>query len=250
MSVAIDWHRYPVCGLSRAIAGLTLAFVPIRAFQSHYLPGVSFEPVGGARPLTLAANDFRAPLLAAAEIKTVNTFKSQKRQVEWMAGRLAAKTLAAGAAENARPLPAVRIAYQPEGAPYCEHQPERALSISQAGGYAVAGLAHSSQTALGLDIEKTQPLDIASILPVAFSDHERRRLVGAERHRFFECWTLKEAYLKYLGRGFRESLKTVEILDGATIRHAGQIVAGLHARIFRPFPGYTLAVVTGPHPYK
>lgn len=247
-TVAIDWHRYPVCGLSRAVAGLTLAFVPIRALQSGYLPGMRFDPEGGTRPLSLAADDFSAPLLAAAEIEKVNTFKSQKRQAEWMAGRLAAKTLAAGTTDHARPLPAIAIAYHPDGAPYLEHQPDHALSISHAGGYAVAGLAHSSQTGLGLDIEKTQPLDIESILPVAFSDREQRRLVGAKHHRFFECWTLKEAYLKYLGRGFRENLKTIEILDGATIRHADQIVAGLHARIFRPFPGYTLAVVTGPRP--
>jgi 4'-phosphopantetheinyl transferase len=247
-TIAIDWHPYPACGLSRAVAGLTLAFVPIRTFQARYLPGMPFDPDAGARPLTLVAASFSAPLLAAAEIKKVNTFKSRKRQLEWMAGRLAAKTLAADTADQAGPLPDTIIAYHPEGAPYVDHQPRRSLSISHAGGYAVAGLARSDQTALGLDIEKMQALDIESILPVAFSDRERRRLDPADRYRFFECWTLKEAYLKYLGRGFRENLKAIEILEGTTIRHAGQIVAGLQVRTFQPFPGYTLAIVFGPTP--
>ena len=247
-AIAIDWHRYPTCGLSGAITGLTMAFVPIQAFQAHYLPGIPPAPDTGARPMILAAGDFSAPLLAAGEIEKVNTFKSRKRQVEWMAGRLAAKTLAACAAGHTRPLPDIGITYHPGGAPYLAQRPELSLSISHAGGYAAAGLTRSDQTVLGLDIEINQALDIESILPVAFSDRERRHLDATDRHRFFECWTLKEAYLKYLGRGFRENLQTVEILDGTTIRHAGEIVTGLFVRTLNPFPGYTLAVVSGPHP--
>ncbi len=247
-AIAIDWHRYPTCGLSRDIAGLTLAFVPIRAFQAHYLPGIPPAPDTGARPMALAAGDFSAPLLAVGEIEKVNAFKSHKRQAEWMAGRLAAKTLAAWAADHHGPLPDIGIAHHPEGAPYFAPRPDLSLSISHAGSYATAGLTRSGGTALGLDIERIRALDIESILPVAFSDRERRHLDSTDRHRFFECWTLKEAYLKYLGRGFRENLKTVEILDGTTIRHAGEIVAGLQIRILRPFPGYTLAIVCGPRP--
>ncbi len=245
-AIAIDWHRYPACGLSRAITGLTLAFVPIRTFQTHYLPDLPSDPDVGARPVALAAEAFRIPLLAVAEIEQVNAFKSRKRQIEWMAGRLAAKALAACAADHAVSLPEIGIAHHPEGAPYFIHRPERSLSISHAGDCAVAGLARSSETVLGIDIENEKALDIASILPVAFSDREQRRLDPADRHRFFECWTLKEAYLKYLGRGFRENLKAVEILHGTTIRHGGQIVADLQARTLQPFPGYTLAIVSGP----
>lgn len=246
--IHIDWDQHPACGLSRAIEALTLAFVHFSTFQRLYLRALPVEPVGTPRPLALANENFGIPLLSDVEIERVNGFKSRKRQTEWMAGRLAAKTLAQRATGHAAHLPDIGIAYHPEGAPYLEHRPDLALSISHGGDYAVAGLPHTPETVLGLDIEKEQVLDIESILPVAFSDRERRRLDPADRHRFFECWTLKEAYLKYLGRGFRENLKTVEILAGTTICHAGQTVADLQARTFQPFPGYTLAVVTGPRP--
>ena len=39
-------------------------------------------------------------------------------------------------------------------------------------------------------------------------------------------WTLKEAYLKYIGRGFHEPLAAVEVFDGR-IHHNGRPVPGL-----------------------
>jgi 4'-phosphopantetheinyl transferase len=247
-AIDIDWHSNPACGLCHAIDGLTLALVPIGGFLEHYLPGLPTASLRVARPLTITAGDFTRPLLAPAELERVNAFKSRKRQAEWMAGRLAAKTLAALSAP-ASPAPcAIEIAYHPEGAPYLEHRPELSLSISHAHDYAVAGLGHRAGMVIGLDLEKKRPLEIDYILHTAFSDRERRRLDPADQDRFFACWTLKEAYLKYLGRGFRESLKRVEILDDTIIRHHGQTAAGLSVQILHPFPDYFLAIVYGPQP--
>lgn len=242
----IDWQTHPVCGISKAIEGLTLAVVPIRRFLARYLPRLPFEDLRTARPLAIAAGDFATPLLAPSERDRVNAFKSRKRQAEWMAGRLAAKTLAAAAAPNAPPSPDIAIAYQPEGAPYLVSHPDRSLSITHAHDYAVAGLAMHPGQVMGLDLEKRRPLEIEYVLRTAFSDRERRLLDPADQGRFFACWTLKEAYLKFLGRGFRESLKQVEILDGGVIRHRGRTIANLATRVLQPFPDYTLAVVLGP----
>ncbi len=247
-AIDIDWHPNPACGLCHAIDGLTLALVPIGGFLEHYLPELPTADLRVARPLTLAAGDFTRPLLAPAELDRVNAFKSRKRQAEWMAGRLAAKTLAA-VSTPAAPAPAtIEIAYHPEGAPYLQHRPDLSLSISHTHDYAMAGLGHRAGMVIGLDLEKKRPLEIDYILRTAFSDRERRRLDPADQDRFFACWTLKEAYLKYLGRGFRENLKRVEILEGTNIRHHGQTVAGLSVQVLHPFPDYTLAVVSDPQP--
>ncbi len=247
-AIAIDWQRYAGCGLSRAIDGMTLAFVPIQAFQRHYLPGLPINDDRAARPLTITAGDFSAPLLAPSEIVRVNAFRSRKRQTEWMAGRLAAKTLGRVRADKTCALSDVGVAYHPDGAPYLEQVPAFSLSISHAHGYAVAGLGHSSRTAIGVDIEKKQPLDIEALLRTAFSDRERRSMDPGDQNRFFACWTLKEAYLKYLGRGFRESLKQVEIRDDRSVWHYGRPVTGLRLHLLTPFPSYTLAIVSGPQP--
>ena len=247
-AIAIDWQRHAGCGLSRAIDGMTLAFVPIQAFRRHYLPGLPVNADRTARPLTITARDFSAPLLAPSEIARVNAFKSRKRQTEWMAGRLAAKTLARFQADAAGALSDVGVAYHPDGAPYLAQAQALSLSISHAHGYAVAGLGHSRRTAIGVDIEKKQPLDIEALLRAAFSNRERRCMDPADQDHFFACWTLKEAYLKYLGRGFRESLKQVEILEGWSVWHHGRPVTGLQVHLLHPFPSYALAIVSGPLP--
>ncbi|MDJ0811974.1 MAG: 4'-phosphopantetheinyl transferase superfamily protein [Desulfobacterales bacterium] len=248
-AIAIDWQPHPGCGLSTAIDGLTLAFVPIQTFQRHYLPGLSINADRAARPLTIKAEDFSAPLLAPSEIERVNAFKSRKRQTEWMAGRLAAKVLARTRVNDALAYFEVGVAYHPDGAPYLEQSPALSLSISHGHDYAVAGLGHSSRIAIGVDIEnKKQPIDIETIMRAAFSDRERRCMDPADQDHFFACWTLKEAYLKYLGRGFRESLKQVEILDDRSIWHHGRPVTGLQVHLLSPFPAYILAIVSGSQP--
>ncbi len=244
----IDWHRHPACGLGTVTNGLNLAIVPVKGFLQRYLPDPAIDDWRRGRPLAMTADDFARPLLAASEIARVNTFKSLKRQIEWMAGRLAAKTLGQSLAEDGPAVTDLKVAHDPQGAPYLQHRPELSLSISHAHDYAVAGLHHDTGTAIGLDLEKHQPLDIALMLRTAFSAREGRQLDPADRARFFACWTLKEAYLKYLGRGFRESLKQIEIIGNTRIVDHGKPVAGLTVRVLQPFPTYTLAIVCGPRP--
>ncbi|MBL0712394.1 MAG: 4'-phosphopantetheinyl transferase superfamily protein [Desulfosarcina sp.] len=246
--IEIDWDQVPACGLSQTKSRLAIGFVPLQAFLQHYLPALPTEDLRQARPRAVAAEDFSRPLLAPMELARVNAFKSLKRQIEWMAGRLAAKTLARSLGASGDDITAIRIAYRPEGAPYLDRRPDLSLSISHAHDYAVAGLSRDADTILGLDLEKQQPLDIELMLRTAFSDRERRRLDPADRDRFFECWTLKEAYLKYLGKGFRESLKQIEILDNFGLYHHGQPVPRVAVQILKPFPAYTLSIVSGPQP--
>jgi 4'-phosphopantetheinyl transferase len=59
----------------------------------------------------------------------------------------------------------------------------------------------------------------------------------------FRSWTLKEAYLKYIGKGFNQSLHHVEVL-GDTIRHRGE-VQKVVCRSWLLDRGYAVGLVSG-----
>ena len=78
--------------------------------------------------------------LAPGEMETVQRFKAFKRQVEWLAGRLAVKHLVAACLDPDLPPTAVTVAHEPGGAPFLPDFPDHCLSITHAGRFAVAGL--------------------------------------------------------------------------------------------------------------
>ena len=80
--------------ICRPLPGYRLAFIPIAKFLEQCFTIVFGASFRTARPLKLSARDLRLPFLGSEEIDTVNQFKALKKQVEWMAGRLAAKQLA------------------------------------------------------------------------------------------------------------------------------------------------------------
>jgi 4'-phosphopantetheinyl transferase len=88
------------------------------------------------------------------------------------------------------------------------------FNLSHAGDWAV--LALSSAGAIGIDVEfheRRNQLD--GISNRFFSAAEHRYLSGLpedfRRQRFFELWTLKEAYVKALGRGIATALAGTDI---------------------------------------
>ena len=75
-------------------------------------------------------------------------------------------------------------------------------------------LAISHKGSIGIDIEKIAPASIEHIFKVAFSDREQAMLKRCPPGATFESWTAKEAYLKYIKKGFNENLRQVEVIDG------------------------------------
>lgn len=223
--------------------GIRIAYVRISAFITALLPaacrgGICGEP---ARPLSAA--DFTQTFLAESEVRQVNGFHTLKRQIDWMAGRFAVKALAV-AAGIADSFPAVQVAYREMGSPYIAMRPDLAVSISHSNDWAAAGLGGEGHHALGLDIEAVRTEASAGILAAAFSPREIAELTGAGSLEVFRRWTCKEAYLKYIGMGFYESLQQVEILESG-IYHRKRRVGGLRCHSAEPFPGYRLAVIAG-----
>ena len=229
------------CRLTRLLGDIRLAYVSIPTFVKTMLPAGFRDSSHGARARPILAVDFKQVFLAESEIRQVNRFYALKRQMEWMAGRLAVKVLvtAAGIAAN---LQSVRIEHREKGAPYLAMLPDRAISISHSNKWAVAGLAPEGRSAIGLDIEAVQTDTIDGLLNIAFSLREIDELAGADLSELFNRWTCKEAYLKYIGLGFYENLKQVEILKSG-IHHRGRPIHGLMCHTAEPFPGYRMALV-------
>jgi 4'-phosphopantetheinyl transferase len=225
---------------------LRLCFVGLADLLPRHLPQIDRRDFRRQPPIALDAAHPLGDILNPGEIDQVNRYKALKRQVEWIAGRLAVKKLVARWLRPDLPPSRIQVAHHPQGAPFLPCAPDTALSISHAGDYAVAGLELDRQRGLGLDIEAVKPRAVRAVLTTAFSATERRALpAAATPDAVFRRWCLKEAFLKYIGRGFHENLTRVEILDGA-VRHHGQTVSDLTLQVARPFPRHILAVISGP----
>ena len=223
--------------------GYRLAFVSIPVLLRNVLTVAVGSAFRTAPPRVFSPRDFQEPFLGPDELATLNGFKALKKQVEWMAGRYAAKQLAAHFRPHQPPLDHTRVAYRPKGAPYFSDDPTLCLSISHSGDFAVAGMGLTPSCILGVDLEQIRPESRSTLLRTAFSAQEVQALESRDDATLFRCWTAKEAYLKYIGLGFHESLKRVEILDGA-IFHDGCPVPSLSLATHLPLPSYAFAMVS------
>lgn len=228
--------------VTRPAPGYRLAFVSIPRLLETCLRPTLGETFRTAPPRVFAMDDFRETFLGIEELAAVNQFKALKKQVEWMAGRYAAKQLARRFLEG-RPHPVdTPVAYRALGAPYLADAPALSLSISHSWDFAAAGLGLRPSGTLGLDLECIRPGDRQAIIRTAFSDREAAALKGAEDTTLFMRWTAKEAYLKSIGMGFHEGLKQVEIHNDVIWHHHRPVpFLTLHSHL--PFPGYAFSLV-------
>ena len=71
-------------------------------------------------------------------------------------------------------------------------------------------------TPVGVDVEKIRPdTDIAAVSRRFFHPQEQRSIREAPDmgRRFFEIWTAKESYLKYLGTGLKTDLRSFSVMS-------------------------------------
>ncbi len=155
---------------------------------------------------------FAVPFLSEDEMAQVNRFKALKKQVEWVCGRFALKTLARDVLDLDLPLEKIRIAYREKGSPYLVQFPRVPISLSHSGDYTAAALSRNPDILLGIDIEKIADLPGASFMKTAFTKEEIAHMPKTAAA-VFANWTLKEAFLKYLGLGFNESLHKVAVIN-------------------------------------
>ena len=107
----------------------------------------------------------------------------------------------------------IRINYSEYGKPYIENLKNFQFNISHSGDWVVCAYGKEN---IGVDIEKieTAYLDISEMY---FSESEHRMLCEKSKNEqniyFYQLWTLKESYLKYIGKGLSVSLNSFSIIE-------------------------------------
>lgn len=179
----------------------------------HQILKIKFDPdFSTKRNRIFFKEEFAHPFLNDGEMAGLNAFKSMKKQMEWMAGRYLIKKMVRDFFDDTMNLEDITIGHQEKGAPFIKNRPDTAISISHSGDIAAAALGKVRGTILGLDLEKIQKIPTREFMNLAFTAKERAAMKN-EPGEIFKAWTLKEAYLKYIKKGFHESLHRVEVVN-------------------------------------
>lgn len=140
---------------------------------------------------------------------------------------------------------AIRYDYNDFGKPCLGQYPEFCFNISHSGDWVICGF---SSHAIGVDIEGIQNVDL-QIAKRFFSPQEYRDLQRQEdpQDYFYQLWTLKESYIKYMGKGLSIPLNSFSVSRKAgKFSIADQAQEGTEAKPFlyqiRDLEGYYIAV--------
>ena len=223
------------------IPGLHIRVHPLAQTARTLLTSPPAADYAVRRPQIFAHTDFTCSFLSDEELTRLNQFKAMKKQVEWMSGRFALKILAREMLMPGRDLADIRIDYMDKGAPYLAGHPDHCLSLSHSGLYTAAALAKTPDIRMGIDLEKIGKTPDDNFMRTAFTNREIRAM-GRLPQDIFRCWTLKEAFLKYIRLGFNENLHNVEILKDRIV-YCNRDVQKVSFRSRELAQGYLLSMV-------
>ncbi len=175
-------------------------------------------------------NDFAISIFNADEIKSINNFKALKKQIEWICGRYLIKKMLQTQFFKNDSLTQITLAYQDLGAPYISKSPDIPISLSHSNNYTAVACVKDINQTIGIDIEKIDKKPDAYFLKTAFTKKEISHLKD-DALDIFKHWTIKEAFLKYIKKGFNESLHKVEVVRNK-IYHNGEIAnVEIHTKV-------------------
>ena len=129
------------------------------------------------------------------------------------------------------------ISHHGEGAPFLKNWPFLKISISHSGKYAAAALCMIRNKEIGLDIEKIGEMPDSSFMKIAFTEQEIADMQHYPENNLkcpeeiFKKWTIKEAFLKYIQKGFNESLHRVEILEDHIFHNGKKVDVSIFSTI-------------------
>ncbi|KPJ64908.1 hypothetical protein AMJ44_11945 [candidate division WOR-1 bacterium DG_54_3] len=130
------------------------------------------------------------------------------------------------------------------GKPFLKNRPDFHFSISHAGAWVVCAV---SEKEIGIDVEKVAPIDF-EIAKKLFSKEEYDELMlreGKERlDYFYSLWTLKESYIKAVGKGLSMPLNdfTISIKHKKIVLRSNIQDGSYNFRQFEIDKGYKLSV--------
>lgn len=184
---------------------------------------------------------FTKPFLSSSELSTVNGFKALKKQIEWISGRYLIKQMLSQIFLSNLPLDQISLSYLKEGAPYVTHYPDIPISLSHSNDYTAVACCRNKEQTIGIDIEKVAKKPDAYFLKTAFTQHEISNLKD-DAFDIFKHWTIKEAYLKYIKKGFNENLHKVEVIHNKIWHNKKKINVTIYSK--RIDNDYVLSLVS------
>lgn len=195
---------------------INFCHVRIPLFMEWIMPGFPSTGYTNLGPEKFRHEDFSIMFLSDEELARLNSFKALKKQTEWMCGRFAAKTLAIkNMPDSFTPLPDIRVLNTTKGVPYMPDLPGYAVSISHSHEHAMAALVIRPEYRIGIDIEKISQINSSGFMNLAFSEREIRHIGKSDSMTITSSWSMKEAILKLIGKGFHHPLKHAEIIDNS-----------------------------------
>ncbi len=224
------------------ISGIYLYITNIHDFISSHILQADPETYTREKSILFSSGTFMPEIFSADELDVVNSFKTLKKQVERLCGWYSVKQLYLKHHPQAPAPLDIKIDYETHGAPFLVIAPESCITISHSGKYAVGGFSSCVGRKIALDLERMENKDMTHILSVAFSDKETELVENRSYIGVYKNWTIKEAYLKYIRKGFHESLKKVEVINDLII-HDGKKMNQLHIHTEILFNTYRLSVV-------
>ena len=196
----------------------------------------------------------RAARLSADERDRAARFRFERDRRRFIACRSALRALIG---ERLAVDPStIEFVYGPHGRPELagRHRCKIAFNVSHSEEVALCALA--TEGPLGVDVERVRESpDLNSIMSSYFSTGEcawiHDAVPRARAERFFQLWTVKEAWLKAECLGLAGPLTEIEVVPGSdgnlrlrALRPGGPDVSGWRLRWFRPAPGFIAALAT------
>ena len=185
-------------------------------------------------------SDFIKPVFNNEEIITINSFKALKKQIEWISGRVLIKQMLQYFFLTTAALNQITLSYLEQGAPFVTQQPDIPISLSHSNEYTTAACSKNREQCIGLDIEKITKMPDIFFLKTAFTQNEIEYLKD-NADQVFKNWTIKEAYLKYIKKGFNESLHRVEVINDEIWHNKKKISVDVYSTFI---DGYVLSLVS------
>lgn len=164
------------------------------------------------KSLAVAAPELRE-LLTQDELQHAARFHFDRDRLCFTITRSLLRIILAGLTHNSPHD--LRFTYSDRGKPQLENSDgSLAFNVSHSGESALIGVSRRKQ--IGVDIERIrEDFDVRAIAQRFFSERERKELFSIpERDQFqafFQCWTLKESFIKALGEGLSHPLHQFDV---------------------------------------
>jgi 4'-phosphopantetheinyl transferase len=137
----------------------------------------------------------------------------------------------------------IRFIYNEYGKPFVENFSDFHFNISHSGEWVVCATANSN---VGIDIEKVSDIEALKLANEFFSEEEFYDLSNMNSDEqinyFFDLWTLKESYIKTIGKGLYIPLISFSIKkESQTLISYKNIPQNFHFRQYNIEPNYKVS---------